>query len=97
MTSDIESRLRDVARAICENWNDLPESVRDGANACSNAADQLQHAKEALRPFKSAAAIFDKLPYPPGDDAGCQYYLPRVWPTVGDLRRTAAVLAELEK
>jgi len=40
-------RLGAVARAICENWNDLPVAVRDGANACGNAADILHKAVEA--------------------------------------------------
>jgi hypothetical protein len=61
----------------------------------------LVEAGEGLKPFERALAVINPLPHENravlGDDVGMREFIPRIWPTLGDLRRAAALSREIEQ
>lgn len=61
----------------------------------------LVEAVEGLKPFERALAVINPLPHENravlGDDVGMREFIPRIWPTLGDLRRAAALVSKIEQ
>ena len=92
-------------------WSDttgwyLPDTTAGGFHAMIDPRDStiatlreaLKAARAGLDKFARVANINDALPphLVPPDDVGARDCLPGVWPTMGDLRRARAAIAQID-
>jgi hypothetical protein len=90
MTLPIVERLRYTAekgvfRAVAANKYASADEL----------ADTIEELVDALDPFARVVRINDAADMNSPDDKPCRDFFPGIWPTLGDCRRAAAILAKL--